>query len=215
MVPGNLYSRAVLPLDFPHLTHVKIDLKHGFPQRHNGARPLLEHSCRGKRLASDVVDACPASLRRGDDKILIEPGQSSDLPRGRVRRRKEDDLRTFLPEPLPLPVPIDVEANLNSYCAKVRFEHRRIMFIIVSSAPERSTGQTVIAEDPKTRQIGHALHNTRFSVVRQFVKRSIADRLRSSQILPTCPRTRSWQLFQAALKLIPAERCDYGCTARL
>ena len=127
MVPGDLYSRAVLLLDFPHLTHVKIDLEHGFPQRHNGACPLLELSRRGERLASDIVDARRAGLRRSDDKILIEPSHRSDLPSGRVSGRKEDDLRPLFPEALPLPVPIDVEANLNSYRSKVRFEHRWIL----------------------------------------------------------------------------------------
>ena len=99
-------------------------------------------------------------------------------------------------------------------------EARLTTFIIVSSAAELPAGQTIIAEDPKTRLIGHALYNTRFAVVRQLVERSIADRLHNSQILSKCPRTKSWQLSQAATlanceNMAVMEDLLYGITARI
>lgn len=79
--------------------------------------------------------------------------------------------------------------DFDPFCTiELTSEVRWIIFIIVFGAAERPTAQTIIAEDPKIRQIGQALYNTRFAVMRQFLERSIEDRLRSSQIVPTCPR---------------------------
>ncbi len=74
---------------------------------------------------------------------------------------------------------------------------RLTRFIVGSGAAELPAGHRIVAEDPRAHQIGHTLYNIRFAVVRQFVERSIADRLRSSQILPKCPRMKSGQPSEA------------------